>query len=211
VKRLASAPRLALLSALCLAGCHPSSSAPAPPEMDPLPLPDFTLTERGGRPMGKAELKGKVWVASFVFTRCNGPCPSVTATMARLQTELAGQPDFRLVTITVDPERDRRKDLDAYAERFRADPARWFFLTGDRDEIYRLLREGFKVPVEPASQAGGDDIGHSTRLVLVDRKGRIRGYYQGLMNPEMPDGERSFEDDLRRLRDKAAALAREAP
>jgi cytochrome oxidase Cu insertion factor (SCO1/SenC/PrrC family) len=202
-----------LLSALILAGCGAASSGPVDPlDADPLPLGDFALIERSGKSVCKADLRGKVWIASFIFTRCNGPCPSVTATMARLQHELADQPDVRLVTITVDPERDQLKDLNDYAERYRADPQRWLFLTGKQDDVHRLVREGFHVPVAPAKDAAGQPtIEHSTRLVLVDRQGRIRGYFQGMQDTEAADGDRTFDDDLKRLRGKVAALVREKP
>src|SRR6516225_4720166 len=133
---------LSLLILLPLAGCSPAARTPPEPDIS-LPLSDFSLTERGGKTVTRDDLHGKVWVASFVFTRCSGPCPSVTATMARLQGELKDQPDVRLVTFTVDPERDQLTDLNQYADRFGADPKRWLFLTGKKDDVNRLLREGF--------------------------------------------------------------------
>src|SRR5215470_9833230 len=83
-------------------------------------VPAFDLTERSGRTVSDQSLRGKVWVAAFVFTRCTGPCPQVTATMARLQKELnlARRDDLRLVTFTVDPERDQPKELQDYARHF---------------------------------------------------------------------------------------------
>src|SRR5205085_4395139 len=124
---------------VCLAGC---SERRQPPD-DLGPVGEFALTERGGEVVRDADLRGKVWVASFVFTRCTGPCPQVTATVARLQSELADEPDLRLVTFTVDPECDGPDKLKSYAEHFRADPRRWLFLTGKEEDIHRLLRERF--------------------------------------------------------------------
>src|SRR3954452_3323939 len=96
----------ALLLAFAACSCTPPGG-PTPPADDiRFPVPDFALTERSGKPVTKADLAGKVWVASFVFTRCPGPCPAVTATVARLQADLAGDPGVRFVTFTVDPERD---------------------------------------------------------------------------------------------------------
>ena len=203
-------PRRACLLVLLLAAVAAPVAA-APPD-DYGPVGPFRLTERDGRTVSAADLDGKVWVASFVFTRCSGPCPSVTATMARLQGELKEQPDVRLVTFTVDPERDQLSDLNQYADRFGANPQRWLFLTGPKDDVYRLLREGFHVAVDQGKDSEGrPDINHSTRLVVVDRQGRIRGYYQGMVNAEMPDGARLFEEDLARLRQRVAALVREQP
>src|SRR5205823_3728016 len=105
-------------------------------------LPDFILTERGGQTVSKADLRGKVWVASFVFTRCTGPCPSVTGTVAKLQADLdlADRPDLRLVTFSVDPDRDTPDALKKYASHFHAHPDRWLFLTGPESELHRLVK-----------------------------------------------------------------------
>jgi cytochrome oxidase Cu insertion factor (SCO1/SenC/PrrC family) len=206
-----------LLGVACAAAGAVFLVRPLPPEPDVDPLyevGDFTLTERSGRPVSRSDLLGKMWIASFVFTRCTGPCPQVTGTMARLQGELADQPDVRLVTFTVDPERDDAGELRRYAEHFGADPRRWLFLTGPEADVYRLLREGFRVPVEKntgADRPPGTEIGHSPRLAVVDRCGRVRGYFDGIRDTRGPDPEKAFEDNLRRLRHKVAALLREQP
>jgi protein SCO1 len=117
-------------------------------------IPDFTLTDQRGRPVRRADLEGKVWVAGFIFTNCPEECPLMTAEMAQLQSDLANMPDFRLVSISVDPERDTPPVLSQYAARFNADPERWLFLTGDKGAIYRLAREGFRLGiVDPAEQS----------------------------------------------------------
>src|SRR5947208_7031811 len=127
-------------------------------------VPAFELTERSGHTVSDATLRGKVWIASFVFTRCTGPCPQVSRTMERLQKELnlARRDDLRLVTFTVDPERDQPRELQDYAHHFQADPDKWLFLTGKKEEMHRLLREGFKVGVEekpPEQRKPGDEFG----------------------------------------------------
>lgn len=117
-------------------------------------LPDFALTDQSGRPVRRADLQGKVWVASFIFTNCPDECPLMTAELAQLQSDLTSIPDLRFVSISVDPERDTPAILSQYADRFNADPERWLFLTGDKRAIYRLAREGFRVgivdPAEPS-------------------------------------------------------------
>jgi cytochrome oxidase Cu insertion factor (SCO1/SenC/PrrC family) len=117
-------------------------------------LPDFALTDQRGRPVRRADLQWKVWVASFIFTNCPDECPLMTAELAQLQSDLASIPDLRFVSISVDPERDTPALLSQYADRFNADPERWLFLTGDKWAIYRLAREGFRVgivdPAEPS-------------------------------------------------------------
>jgi protein SCO1/2 len=150
------------------------------PATEAFPVGDFSLTERSGRTVTPTDLSGKVWIASFVFTRCTGPCPQVTGTVARLQPELAGEPDVRLVTFTVDPDHDDENELKAYADKYSADPERWLFLTGKREELYRLIEKGFKLSVAPSEKpTPGAEVSHSTRLAVVDRHGRIRGYFDG--------------------------------
>jgi protein SCO1/2 len=159
-----------------------------PPVLDPVPA--FALVNRDGRPVRLKDLAGAPWIADFIFTRCPASCPLMTARMARLERELP--PDFgvRLVSFTVDPERDTPAVLERYAESYKA-PARWLFLTGPKKEIYRLSRQGFKLGIDdppPAAAAASpavEPILHSTRFVLVDAQGRIRGYYDGFDEESM--------------------------
>ncbi len=139
-------------------------------------LPGFLLTNRDGREVSSASLEGKPWVASFIFTRCPGPCPKMTAKMAKLGEQLP--PGFTRVSFSVDPEHDTPAVLTAYAERYQAPPS-WLFLTGGREAIYELANLGFKLLAAPAEDAASPEgpILHSTRFVLVDGEGRIRGYY----------------------------------
>jgi cytochrome oxidase Cu insertion factor (SCO1/SenC/PrrC family) len=95
----------------------------------------------------RADMEGKVWIASFIFTNCPDECPLMTAEMAQFQSDWAHVPDLRLVSISVDPERDTPAVLSQYADRFNADPERWLFLTGDKRAIYHLAREGFRLGI----------------------------------------------------------------
>jgi cytochrome oxidase Cu insertion factor (SCO1/SenC/PrrC family) len=108
-------------------------------------VPDFTLIERSGQSVTRANLLGKVWIASIIFTRCVEECPLVSNHMARLQDTFAAEPNVRLVSITVDPAYDTPEVLTRYAQSFAAQPQRWLFLTGDKATIYRLVREGFRL------------------------------------------------------------------
>src|SRR5437870_5729932 len=108
-------------------------------------IPDFALIERSGQSVTRADLLGKVWIASIIFTRCVEECPLVSNHMARLQATFATEPDIRLVSITVDPAYDTPEVLTRYAQSFAAQPQRWLFLTGDKAMIYRLVREGFRL------------------------------------------------------------------
>ena len=129
-------------------------------------VPEFVLLERSGQPVTKAHLLGKVWIANVIFTRCAEECPLMSSHMARLQDAFAAEPDVRLVSITVDPEYDTPEVLAQYAQRFAAKPQRWWFLTGNKAVIYRLVREGFYLGlVDPAdapqSSAVPDTGGHA--------------------------------------------------
>lgn len=145
-------------------------------------LPEFRLTAVAakGPPQSLTgdALRGRVWIADFVFTSCAGPCPLLTTKMAELQKAL---PDgVALVSFTVDPDEDSPERLQRYARRFGADPGRWRFATGDKAGLYRLLREGFKLAVvEDPSAPEGRRVTHSTKFVLVDSSMTVRGYYDG--------------------------------
>jgi protein SCO1 len=134
-------------------------------------VPDFQLTSQAGQPFEKKSLDGHVWVADFFFTTCTGPCPRMSAQMRQVQNSTADSPRIRLVSFTVDPAHDTPEVLAEYAKRYKADPARWTFLTGEPSRLDSLARNAFKV-----NNVDGSLV-HSTRFVLVDRKSRIRGYY----------------------------------
>ena len=161
-------------------------------------LPDFELTNRDGRKVGLSDLAGKPWVADFIFTRCPASCPIMTTRMSRLNHELSDDLDFRLVSISVDPEHDTPEVLRRYAESFQA-PDDWLFLTGGRDEIFRLSKEGFKLGIDdnPAPAADGEPhpepILHSTRFVLVDGQGQIRGYYNAFSDEDLEKLKRDLQ------------------
>jgi protein SCO1/2 len=141
-------------------------------------LPSFELVNQDAQPFGTAQLAGKIWIADFIFTTCPGPCPIISTRMSELQKPLE-KTDIHLVSFTVDPEKDTPEALRVYAEKLNAQPARWDFLTGPRPEIYALARDGFKLAVSEESDEAGMPV-HSTRVVLVDRHGTIRGYYDAM-------------------------------
>jgi protein SCO1/2 len=176
-------------------------------------VPDFTLAERSGRRITRADLLGKVWIANFIYTQCTETCPTQSLQILQLQSEFAREPDLRLVSITVDPERDTPEVLARYAQRYEADPERWLFLTGSKRAIYNLAADGFKLTVvdpddpkqtsgmlpflgpRPAFATHGSKglVIHSSRFVLVDRHARIRAYHQ-------PTDQESLERLRRNLR-----------
>jgi protein SCO1 len=156
------------LSLLALAGCTASAGLPSYGV-----VPDFALTDQTNHPFLSADtLHGKVWIADFIFTNCSGPCPRMSAQMRQVDNALRPHiQDLRLVSFTVDPLRDTPEILEKYAQRYRAEPGVWFFLTGAQATLHNLARNVFML---------GDvkgDMEHSTRFVLIDRQSRVRGYY----------------------------------
>ena len=159
-------------------------------------LPRFTLTDQRGEEFGTDDLKGKVWIATFIFTRCGATCPAQTTKFRSLQNELsnhAAWDDIHLISFTVDPNYDTPQVLQEYAQDAGADEAHWTFLTGPRREMWELSKEGFKLPVYDAVDNAASLITHSQRFVLVDGEGRIRGYYDGLLDEDVEDLKRHLE------------------
>jgi len=144
-------------------------------------VPEFTLIERSSREVKNQELAGQIWIADFVYTSCGGICPIMTQKMRKLQDRLPEE--IRLVSFSVDPETDTPAVLTEYAKKFGADPKRWLFLTGSREALYALSKDGFKLAVENTGGTEVEPITHSSRFVIVDREGRIRGYYS-MNDPE---------------------------
>jgi protein SCO1/2 len=140
-------------------------------------VPVFQLVNQDNQSFGTEQLRGKIWIADFVYTSCPGPCPMISSRMGELQKPLKDT-DVKLATFSVDPQHDTPTVLRDYAARLNAEPGRWNFLTGDKGTIYRLARDGFKLATMKDPQGPGPI--HSTRMVLVDRRGSIRGYYDAL-------------------------------
>jgi protein SCO1/2 len=142
-------------------------------------LPDFELTAQSGSAFGSRQLAGRPWLADFIFTRCGGVCPAMTARLAQLRKQLA--PDVALVSFTVDPGHDTPEVLARYASDFHAGEG-WTFLSGPQPRLYALAVQGFKLEafeVPPDQQVKGGDgpFLHSSKYVLLDGRSRIRGYY----------------------------------
>jgi len=155
------------LSVLALAGCTATAGLPAYGV-----VPDFELTDQSSQPfLSSNALRGKVWIADFIFTNCAGPCPRMSAQMRQLDTALHGLKDLRFVSFTVDPARDTPEVLARYAERYQAEPGVWYFLTGPQATLHNLSRNVFTL-----GDVNGD-LQHSTRFVLIDRQSRVRGFY----------------------------------
>ena len=150
---------------LFLAGC---SSAPDLPKLGQVDR--FQLTDQTNRTFDSANLQGKVWVADFFFTTCPGPCPRMSSQMHQVQMALE-KDGIQLVSMTVDPAHDSPEVLDTYSKTYKASAGVWHFLTGEKAALNHLSKDVFKLGVVDGS------LEHSTRFVLVDRTGQIRGYY----------------------------------
>lgn len=186
---------MAVLAALSAAAC--SRRVPAAL----YDLPDFKMTQvqaKGEKPFGPADMRGKVWVADFIFTSCAGPCPMLSNHMASLAKTLP--PEVRLLSVTVDPDTDSAPVLRDYAKNFGADLERWVFIRGGVKETYQLMFGGFRQPmsVDPSATPGAR-VTHSTRFLLVDKRGGVRGLYDGL----------SASDDAAIARDAGSLLKEE--
>jgi protein SCO1 len=141
-------------------------------------VPEFVLVNQDGQNFGSAQLRGKIWIADFIYTTCPGPCPMLSSRMSELQKPFE-KTDVHLVSFSVDPAKDTPQVLRGYAEKLQAEPGRWDFLTGPQSTIYNLSRNGFKLAVSDGSDEKGIPV-HSTRMILVDRHGAIRGYYDAI-------------------------------
>ena len=157
--------------------------------------PTCALTDQLERPARSEDFRGKVMIANFVYTTCPDICPLLSFWMQRLQDRLRQEgllgSRVQLLSFTVDPARDTPPVLRAYAERHQADSDAWRFLTGPSDEVVPLIVQGFRLgvqalpPTRTGRESGGDgshdayEVMHSGRFVLIDRRWRIRAYYDG--------------------------------
>jgi protein SCO1/2 len=151
--------------------------------------PEFSLINRDGMTLTREDLLGSPWVADFIFTRCAISCPRMTSRMAQLAKLWPADSTTARVSFSVDPEFDTQEVLQTYADSWDIEDPRWFFLTGDRDVMKAIVMEGFKLAVEmdppPGTASPEEPILHSTRFVLVDGQGAIRGYYDAIQGEEM--------------------------
>ena len=178
-----------------LRSAHPTP-VPAPPVL--AMVPEFRLVDQTGAPFGPERLAGRVWIADFVFTRCPDVCPRMTERLASVHRALGERAD--VVSVSVDPAYDTPERLAAFARAHGADSPRWHFLTGDSRHVQDAVLRGFKI----AFSRDSEDIAtitHGVHLVLVDGRGRIRGYYDS-NNPDAVD---RLVGDARRLADRPSS------
>ena len=142
-------------------------------------IPDFEFIDSEGRDVGLSSLKGKVWVADFIFTTCTMACPIMTGNMNIIHKKYKKNDDIRLVSISVYPEYDTPEVLKKYASQYEANTDTWHFLTGNESTVKEVIKDGFKIGDYE------DIIFHSEKFALVDRNGMIRAYYNGMKSEDM--------------------------
>ena len=203
VKLVLSAVGAGAVALFAAASWAPRLGSPLPRLSEPVEFRAPAVSGGGSAPLSGAALRGRPWVADFVFTSCTGPCPTLSANMARLQKRLPRE--VALVSFSVDPETDTLGVLSEYAARLGAEPGRWFFARLEPGPLYQLVNAGFHLPIfiDPKADPGSRTI-HTTKLVLVDAEGAVRGYYDGMSD----SGLRQLERDAARLIEEASASPR---
>lgn len=175
--------------------CQPSSDTPLPilgiPDItengDTIPhrIPEFAFIDQNANTVTVATFEDKIYVADFFFTSCPSICPKMTQQMKRIYEQFADEDRLMFLSHSIDTRRDSVPVLKAYADRLNIDHERWRFVTGDKEEIYKIANDYFNVAFEDPDAPGGYD--HSGKLILVDTKGHIRSFCEGT-DPESVDG-----------------------
>lgn len=147
-------------------------------------IASFELVNQMGDTITEDHYKGKIYVACFFFTRCVTLCPKLSKSMQRLQYYYIDDPEPLLISHSVTPEMDSVPVLRKYAEKFSADPERWNLVTGSKQHIYELARKSYFAVLDEGD-GGMQDFIHTENLVLIDREGRLRGYYDGTSKEEV--------------------------
>jgi protein SCO1/2 len=141
-------------------------------------IPDFRFISQEGKTVTQQDLNDQVYVANFIFSSCKDICKKMTSQMSRVQEAFREEPAVKLVSYTVDPDRDSVATLKRYADQYGANADKWYFLTGPKAEIYQLAQQGYKLPAMAAPSVIPDFI-HSDKFILVDKQKRVRGIYNG--------------------------------
>lgn len=141
--------------------------------------PAFDLIDHNGAGFGSGKLKGKIWVADFLFTSCSDECPLMTNAMKTVQQQLKTEKNVEFVSLTSDPQTDTSKVLKKYVKKMKVDDYNWHFLTGDKKSLVSIAREGFKLPADDKGPS------HSQKFVLIDVLGNVRGYYDSTSKQDL--------------------------
>lgn len=148
----------------------------------------FSFTNQNGQVITEKDMEGKVAVVEYFFTTCKGICPKMNVNMQQVYNQYKDQPDFRILSHTVDPETDSVAKMKRYADSLGANPQQWWFLTGRKDSLYAAARNSYLLD-DPKNNTGGMDeqFIHTQFFALVDKKGNVRGIYDGLKKEEVDE------------------------
>lgn len=158
-------------------------------------IPDFKFVNQNGDTITKKDLEGKIYVANYFFATCPTICPKMAVNLKYVQDRFLETPDVMIISHTVNPEHDSVPVLADYAKMVHANNQRWFFVTGNKEELYRLALEGYLLNASEDVLAPGGFL-HSEQVVLVDKEGRIRGFYDGTSISEI---KKNLIDDIKLL------------
>jgi protein SCO1/2 len=153
--------------------------------------PEFQITDPFGTVVDNRSLAGKIWVADFFFTSCPGACPVMASNLTKVQAKFKNHKEVKIVSFSVDPERDTQEALKGYVVKVKANPQQWYFLRTTIEDVTRISVDGFML---------GDKenvINHSPKFALVDAYGLIRGYYDGTDEQETMEMIRDMKRLLR--------------
>jgi protein SCO1 len=146
----------------------------------------FSFTRQDGQQITNKDVLGKTVIVEYFFTTCKGICPKMNRNMARIHEQLKGEKDFLILSHTVDPDTDSVPTLKRYADSIGADPNKWWFLTGKKEDLYRTARESYILDdPKNSSKNISEQFLHTQFFCLVDRDGVVRGIYDGLKKEEV--------------------------
>lgn len=152
-------------------------------------IEDFEFYNQNGNYIKSNQIKGGIWVVEYFFATCKGICPTMNSQLKRVQKAFINDNSVKIMSFTVDPEKDTIEALKKYALEHDAIDGKWHFFTGKRADLYQLARRSFfllkPAEAENLDYAGGDFM-HTNNFVLIDSQRRIRGYYDGT-NPDEVD------------------------
>lgn len=167
-------------------------------------VPEFSFTNQHGKTVTNKTFEDKVYVVEFFFTTCPSICPIMNQNMLKIEKEFFGNPNFGIASFSIDPRTDTPEILRQYAEDYGVSHPNWHFLTGDKEEIYKLSNEGFKLYSAQADEAPGG-FEHSGLFALIDKEGNIRSRYDEFGNPKiyyngLEDSEiKMLKEDIKKL------------
>ena len=154
-------------------------------------IPTYELTDQDGTKFISTQMRGKIYVADFFFTRCGTICPKLSTNLSRIQSVFSADDNVIIVSHSVDPKHDSPAVLQKYAEKYDARKRKWFFLTGEKKTMYNIAIKGYKLPAADASEYDNkirsidETFIHSEKLLLIDKEGYIRGIYDGTYPPDV--------------------------